>query len=108
MNRINRIIVTAIASLAAIAATAQEVRTDINPALRYYEAMMVSGELAPADHDYLFTNDWQGQTLPPRCGHLIATSSDRQFKLLRAATQAVTPCDWGIDFNEGPATLLPR
>src|SRR5208283_1248461 len=33
---------------------------------------------------------------------------DSQFKLVRQAAQAAVPCDWGIDFSAGPATLLPQ
>jgi len=57
---------------------AEPYRTDINPALLYYQAFIVGAELPQSDHDYLFTNQWQGQTLPARFGELIG-QSDNQF-----------------------------
>ena len=96
-----------LALLAAIPAQAQDFRTDINPALRYYEGFILNGEMPQADRDYLFTNEWRGQELPPRFGELIS-GFDHQFKLARQAAQATVPCDWGIDLSPGPATLLPH
>lgn len=96
-----------LALLAAIPAQAQDFRTDINPALRYYEGFILNGEIPQADRDYLFTNEWRGQELPPRFGELIS-GFDHQFKLARQAAQATVPCDWGIDLSPGPATLLPH
>jgi len=86
---------------------AQPYHTDINPALLYYQAFLVAPDLSPADHDYLFTNQWQGQTLPARFGKLIS-QSDGEFKLVRQAAHATAPCDWGIDWSAGPYTLLPH
>ena len=86
---------------------AEPYRTDINPALLYYQAFIVGAELPQSDHDYLFTNQWQGQTLPARFGELIG-QSDNQFKLVRRAAHSTMPCDWGIDWTAGPETLLPH
>ncbi|HWD20753.1 MAG TPA: hypothetical protein VHB20_15905 [Verrucomicrobiae bacterium] len=85
----------------------QEFRTDVNPALRYYEAFIVGRELAPADKDYLLTNEWRGQTLPERVGTLLA-SYNNAFQFVRRAGQATVPCDWGIDLSDGAETLLPH
>jgi hypothetical protein len=82
-------------------------RTDINPALLYYQAFILGSELPQADHDYLFTNQWQGQKLPARFGQLV-DQSDNAFKLVRQAAHATAPCDWGIDWSAGPYTLLPH
>ncbi len=71
-------------------------RTDINPALLYYQAFLAASDLSPADHDYLFTNQWQGQKLPAQFGELIS-QSDGEFKLVRQAAHTTVPCDWGID-----------
>ena len=81
-------------------------RTDINPALRYYQAFILAPDLSPADHDYLLTNEWRGQKLPERIGELLSRY-DNQFTLVRQAASATVPCDWGIDMSPGPATLLP-
>ncbi len=91
----------------ALISPAEPYRADINPALLYYQAFILGAELPQADHDYLFTNQWQGQTLPARFGELIA-GSDNEFKLVRQAAHATVPCDWGIDWSAGPYTLLPH
>src|SRR5882724_6890372 len=84
----------------------EQFRTDINPALRYYQAFILAPDLAPADHDYLLTNEWRGQKLPGRIGDLLSRY-DNQFTLVRQAASATVSCDWGIDMSPGPATLLP-
>ena len=92
---------------AAAGVRSEQFRTDINPAMQYYQAFQVAPDLPQADRDYLFTNDWQGQKLTRRFGELVGRY-DNQFKLVRRATQATVPCDWGIDMSPGPATLLPH
>jgi hypothetical protein len=83
-------------------------RTDINPALRYYQAFLLGRDFSPAEKDYLLnTNDWRGQKLPERFGELTA-GYDKQLGLVRQAAHATVPCDWGIDLSPGPATLLPH
>jgi len=82
-------------------------RTDINPALLYYQAFILAPDLSQADRDYLFNTEWRGQKLPERFGELVARY-DNEFKLVRQAAQATVPCDWGIDMSPGPATLLPQ
>jgi len=84
---------------------APEFRTDINPALRYYQAYLKTPQLGSADHDYLFVPEWRGKKLDERFGSLIGTYGG-QFKFLRAAAHATVPCDWGIDMSEGPYTLM--
>ena len=85
---------------------AEQPRTDINPALLYYQAFLLTPDFAPADRDYLFNNDWRGQKLTDRFGQLLA-KYDNEFKLVRQAAHSTVPCDWGIDMTPGPATLLP-
>jgi hypothetical protein len=92
-------------TLAATVATAQPYRTDINPALTYYQAFNAAPDLSQEDRDYLFTNVWQGQKLPDRVGKLLS-GYDGEFRLLRMAAQSTVPCDWGIDWGAGPETLL--
>ena len=86
---------------------AEPYRTDINPALLYYQAFLLAPDFSQVDHDYLFTNQWQGLKLPARIGELVG-SSDNQFKLVRRAAHSTMPCDWGIDWTAGPYTLLPQ
>ena len=83
----------------------QDYRTDINPALLYYQALMMAPTWSNADRDYLFTTNWQGRQMTEKFGKLIA-GYDSQFKLVRQAAHATVPCDWGVDFRQGPATLL--
>ena len=92
---------------AAAGARGEQFRTDINPAMQYYQAFQVAPNLPQAERDYLFTNDWRGEKLPGRFGELLG-GYDSQFKLVRRAAQATVPCDWGIDMSPGPATLLPH
>ena len=88
---------------------AEPYRTDINPALLYYQAFILGSELPQVrnHHDDPFTNQWQGQKLPARFGELI-DQSDNAFKVVRRAAHATVPCDWGIDWSAGPDTLLPH
>src|SRR5436853_5975610 len=82
-------------------------RTDINPALRYYQAFILAPDLAPADRDLLFDRDWRGQKLPEKFGELMGRY-DTQFRVVREAVHATVPCDWGIDLTQGPSALLPH
>ncbi len=109
MRRLQSILLTSLAVLgAAAAARGEDFRTDINPALRYYQAFIMGGELSPADRDYLYnTNEWRGQKLPQRFGNLVSSYNSR-FTVLQEAAKATVPCDWGIDMSAGPGTLLPH
>jgi hypothetical protein len=88
-------------------ARGEQLRTDINPALLYYQAFLLAPNLSEADWDYLQTNNWQGQKLPERFGTVVS-NFDTELKLLRQAAQQKMPCDWGIDLSRGPETLLPH
>lgn len=85
---------------------AEAFRTDINPALLYWQAWAQIPDLAEADRGYLFTNDWRGRILEARAGELLGRY-DGVFKLLHRAGKAVAPCDWGYDLTDGPEVLLP-
>ena len=88
-------------------ASGEQFRTDINPAMQYYQAFLVAPDLPQADRDYLFAKEWRWQKLPERFGELVGRY-DNQLKLVRQAAQETVPCDWGIDMSPGPATLLPH
>jgi hypothetical protein len=90
-------------------ACGEEFRTDINPALLYYQAFQAAPNLDPADNNYLRPsgNDWRGQKLTPRFAELLARY-DAQLRLVRQAAHATVPCDWGIDRSAGPNTMLPH
>src|SRR5436190_20207312 len=86
---------------------AGQARTDLNPAMLYYQSFTLTPDLSPADRDYLYENDRRGQTLPARFGELVSRY-ENEFKLVRQAAQATVPCDWGIDMSAGPGTMLPH
>ncbi len=92
---------------AIVSARSESIRTDINPALRYNQAFMVAPDLSQADRDCLMTNEWRGQKLPDRFGELVGRYNN-QFILVRPAAHATVPCDWGVDWSQGPYTLLPH
>jgi hypothetical protein len=81
-------------------------RTDINPALRYYQAFLEMPNLPETDHQELFVREWRGQPLDKRFGELVSRY-DVEFRFLREAARAEVPCDWGVDLTEGPDALLP-
>jgi len=85
---------------------ALQFRTDINPALRYYQAFLEMPNLPETDHQDLFVREWRGQPLDKRFGELVSRY-DVEFRFLREAARAEVPCDWGIDLTEGPDALLP-
>ena len=90
-----------------LAAKGEQLRTDINPALLYYQAFLLTPKLSDADWDYLVTNNWQGQKLPERFGSVVS-NYDTELQLLRQAAQQKVSCDWGIDMSPGAETLLPH
>jgi hypothetical protein len=108
MNAIKSIFLASLAVVnATVASDAQDFRTDINPALRYYQAMILEPSLSPADHDYLFTNEWRGKMLPARFGDLVS-NFDASFEMMNEAGKASVACDWGVDLIPGPQSLLPE
>ena len=90
----------------AIAQNSDSPPTDINPALLYYQAFQVAPHSDP-DRDYLYTNEWKAPHLDAHFGELIG-QYDNTFRLVRLAARSKAPCDWGIDWSTGPATLLPQ
>ena len=88
-------------------ARADSFRTDINPALIYYQAFLLEPSLPQADRDYLFTNSWR-IPLPDRAVTLISGYTKSNVRLWGRAAAQTPPCDWGIDFTPGPETWLPH
>jgi hypothetical protein len=94
--------------LTLLTARSEPFRTDINPALLYFQAFLLDAKpLADADWDYLGSKAGREQKLPERFGPLLA-GYDNEFKLVRAAARQTVPCDWGIDLSSGPGTFLPH
>ncbi len=91
-----------------LAAPGDPLRTDINPALVYYRAFLMTPEpMSEADRKYLESKKGKEQNLPERFGKILA-GYDSQFLLVRQAAQATVPCDWGIDLSPGPNLPLPQ
>jgi hypothetical protein len=87
-----------------LGARGERFRTDINPALLYYQAFLVAPEaISEADRNYLTSKKGREQKLPERFGAIVA-GYDNQFRLVRQAACATVPCDWGLDVSAGPNT----
>ncbi len=92
---------------ALLGARGAEFRTDINPALLYYQAFLVAPEpMSDADRAYLESRKGKEQKLPERFGKIVA-GYDNQFRLVRRAAHATVTCDWGLDLTVGPSLMLP-
>jgi hypothetical protein len=90
------------------AARADECRTDINPALQYFQSFLVAPPpMAAADMDYFNSKEGRSKQLPDRFGGIVA-GYDNQFRLLHQAAHATVPCDWGLDFCVGVNAFLPH
>lgn len=89
------------------AQNAEPFRTDINPALLYYQAFIVEPHLEQSEWDYLETNEWKAPNLDEHFGKLLAEFDDT-FRLVRQAAYSKVPCDWGVDRTSGASTLLPE
>lgn len=106
MKAIKLLVLGALCASIGSSLAAQKFRTDINPALRYYQGFLEAAQVAESDRQYLFTNEWRGQPLDQQFGDLVA-KYDYQFRFLREARHSQAPCDWGIDVTSGPDALLP-
>ena len=83
-------------------------RTNINPALLYFQAYQNMPQLSDADSKYLFDNPmggWPNQI--DEHGRELLKQYDNSFKGLRRARFSKVPCDWGYDLSDGPEALLP-
>jgi hypothetical protein len=82
-------------------------RTDINPALLYFQAYQNMPQLTEEDTRYLFDHPgaWP-ENIDDRAKGLLR-QYDNSFKGLRRARYSQVPCDWGYDLSDGPEALLP-
>ena len=81
-------------------------RTDINPALLYWEALLLNSFRPQSEHDYLTTNEWNGKKLDDQF-RAFASSPNGAFRIIEQAAHQKAPCDWGYDLTYGPTLLLP-
>jgi hypothetical protein len=102
-------IVVLAGSVPRLAAAELDFRTDINPALLYFQAYQYMPQLPEADSKHLFDNPtgglWPGQ-FDDHARELLK-QYDNSFKGLHRARFAKVPCDWGYDLSDGPEALLP-
>jgi hypothetical protein len=90
------------------AARGEPFRTDINPALLYYQAFLLAPDpMSDADRNYLESKKGKEEKLPERFGQILS-AYDNQSRMVRQAAHATVPCDWGVDLSAGPNTLLPH
>ena len=96
-------------ALTSLAATDLGFRTDINPALLYFQAYQYMPHLSDADRKHLFDNPTGGAWPNPLDEHArdLLKQYDNSFKGLHRARFAQVPCDWGYDLSDGPDALLP-
>src|SRR5689334_14898530 len=90
-----------------VVAASDDFRTDINPALLYWQAFAVMPDLAADDQKHLFESEWRNRPMDERAGKLVLRY-DATFRVLRQAAVSKVPCDWGVDMSEGPYALLPQ
>jgi hypothetical protein len=97
------------ATLSGAAAADLDFRTDINPALLYFQAYQNMPQLSEGDTKHLFEN-WPGGAWPNQIDERardLLKQYDNSFKGLRRARFAKVACDWGYDLSDGPEALLP-
>ena len=87
-------------------AAAPQPRTDVNPALLYWQAFSTLPDYKTGDGQYLGP-DWAKGT-PDAGAADVAGRYDGTSKILRRAAATKAPCDWGNDLSDGPATVLPN
>lgn len=88
-------------------ARGEDYRTDINPALLYYQAFLVKPKAEEDYSQYLAKNKWDsGQHLPERFGSAVS-NFNAELEFVRQAAKQTVPCNWGVDLSRGPDALLP-
>ncbi|MGZ8940307.1 MAG: hypothetical protein ACXW32_13960 [Limisphaerales bacterium] len=82
-------------------------RTDINPALLYFQAYQNMPQFSEDETAHLFDHPgaWP-EGIDDRAIELLK-KYDNAFKGLRRARFAKVACDWGYDLSDGPEALLP-
>lgn len=80
-------------------------RTDLNPALTYWQAFAARPEFTPEEQK-LWEKHWDTIPLGDEFAPLVERL-DPSFRLFRRAVQCTQPCDWGYDLADGPELLLP-
>ena len=100
--------ILAMAATVGSVAAEPEFRTDINPALLYFQAFQNMPQLSDDDTKHLFEN-WTGGAWPDKIDDRardLLKQYDNSFKGLKRARHSQVPCDWGYDLTDGAETLL--
>jgi hypothetical protein len=79
-------------------------RTDINPALLYWQAFSIYPVLTNAEAKLLIEPNAGSSEERAR----LAARFDNSFKLIGRAAQSTAPCDWGVDLADGPEAFVPN
>lgn len=92
---------------AGLSAAEVDFRTDINPALLYFQAYQYMPQLSEEESKHLFEHPsaWP-EAIDERTKELLKRY-DASFKGLRRARFSEVPCYWGYDLSDGPEALLP-
>ncbi len=106
-NRMNYILMFS-ALLAAATSSLQAAspyRTDVNPALLYWQAFHFLPERSPAEEKIF---DQRRTAVLDHSYEALSARYDTVFRFVRRATDLKSTADWGIDFADGPEALLPH
>jgi len=79
-------------------------RTDINPALLYWQAFSIYPVLTNAEAKLLI----EPNNGSPEARARLAARFENSFKLIDRAAQSTAPCDWGVDLADGPEAFVPN
>jgi len=93
--------------LGSLMAAAPQPRTDINPALLYWQALSIFPEETEDTGKAFHFEGWPKGKLGPK-DVAVARRFDPMFKLIRRAARMNAPCDWGFDFSDGPEMVMPN
>lgn len=80
-------------------------RTDVNPALLYWQAFQFLPERSPAEDK---TFDQRRNVPVDHHYESLCARYDTTFRFVRRAADLKVTADWGIDFADGPEALLPH
>ncbi len=92
-----------VAALTGFAGAGSLPRTDVNPALLYWQAFNLFPRLTEAEAEAFLT---EPPSLPQGEGERIAAQYDNAFRLIRRAVLMRVSCDWGTDLADGPRALI--
>ena len=99
------VFVLTLISTGAQAAGSHQYRTDLNPALLYWQAFAGLPELS--EEERRLFDQYAMAPIDAKYEALVSRY-DNSFRLIRRAGGQKQTCDWGIDLTDGPGVLLPH